>query len=1016
MHFALSPSILPVTMITFQEMVAKLNEFWARQGCLIVQPYDAEKGAGTFNPSTFLRCLGPEPFRTAYIEPCRRPKDGRYGTNPNRLQHYFQYQVILKPSPYNIQDLYLQSLEAVGLPLNRHDIRFVHDDWESPTLGAWGLGWEVWIDGQECSQFTYFQSVAGQALKPITGEITYGIERLAMYLQNVDSIFDIQWSDELTYGDLYQRNEVEWSHYNFEESDSKMLFSHFEDYEKEAKRLVAKKLPIPAYDFVIKASHAFNLLDARGAISVTERASYIANIRDIAKTVAECYVESRQAQGFPLIKKLTLPAQSMSVPERAPHRAHTAPENFVLEIGCEELPHTFVESGANNLKKAVEKILQEEGIAYSSIKAMGTPRRLALFIEALAPNKPAVKTEKKGPSVEHAFDQDGLPKPAAEGFFRSLNLASKKLSEIPSDSISIRDGYLYADIVKPGIETIDLLEKKLPLAILSIDFPKKMRWADLDITFARPIRWAVAIYGDDPLHFALGPIHSSNISMGHRMLANGPCIIASADTYVDTLRGNHVLVDIEERRKSIEEQLHHIENAHALTALSKEKVIGQVLHLVEYPFLTVAHFDKAFLRAPKEVLISEMVEHQKYFPLADSQGQLIDQFVITANTKPTDSIRKGNQKVISARLSDGVFLYEQDLKTPLKSYLEKLKNTTFQKGLGTVYEKAERLQKHAETLADYIPGANRKLLKEAALLSKADLASEMVGEFPDLQGVMGRIYAEKQGKDMEVAIAIDEHWMPRGEKAPLPTTTTGTVLSLADKIDNLLGFFALDLKPTSSSDPYALRRAALGIIRILIQMKIHLPLEAVLRKCFMALPEGLQKNQESLIKEIVAFMATRAKTVLLDYGFSKGEIEACAHTSQDDFYDLFLRIKALHEFRKKNSSFDQLIEVHKRCKGQLNGAKTRFTVQTVLLQENEEKELHGAFETRLEPFTAALSKKNYTMACSLLAELQPSLAALFEKVKILHDDTKIRENRLALLQDVAELFEQVADFQKIQEK
>ena len=289
--------------MTFQELILSLQNFWADQGCIIQQPYDIEKGAGTFNPATFLRALGPEPWNVAYVEPSRRPTDGRYGENPNRLQHYYQFQVILKPSPQNIQDLYLDSLKSFGIDPLAHDIRFVEDDWESPTLGAWGLGWEVWLDGMEITQFTYFQQCGGIDLKPIPGEITYGIERIAMYLQGVDNVFDLEWVDGIRYGDVHHQTEVEFSHYNFEEADTDMLFQLFNMYEQESLRLAEKKLVFPAYDFVLKCSHTFNLLDARGAISVTERAGYIGRVRNMAKLCAVAYVEQREKLGFPLLKK-----------------------------------------------------------------------------------------------------------------------------------------------------------------------------------------------------------------------------------------------------------------------------------------------------------------------------------------------------------------------------------------------------------------------------------------------------------------------------------------------------------------------------------------------------------------------------------------------------------------------------------------------------------------------------------------------------------------------------------------
>ncbi len=288
--------------MTFQELILKLEKFWANQGCIIFQPYDLEKGAGTFHPATFLRCLGPEPWRAAYVEPSRRPTDGRYGENPNRLQHYYQFQVIIKPSPENIQELYLKSLCSLGIDPLRHDIRFVEDDWESPTLGAWGLGWEVWLDGMEITQFTYFQQAGGFDLKPVSAEITYGTERIAMYLQGVESVYDLKWTKGVTYGEIHHQNEFEFSTYNFEESDPEMLRELFEKFKTECERLIDRKLPLPAYDYCLKCSHTFNLLDARGAIGVAERASFIGKVRALAKGCAETYLKKREEMGFPLLR------------------------------------------------------------------------------------------------------------------------------------------------------------------------------------------------------------------------------------------------------------------------------------------------------------------------------------------------------------------------------------------------------------------------------------------------------------------------------------------------------------------------------------------------------------------------------------------------------------------------------------------------------------------------------------------------------------------------------------------
>lgn len=288
--------------MTYQELILALQDYWSSKGCLVVQPYDIEKGAGTFHPATFLRCLGPEPWHVAYVEPSRRPTDGRYGDNPNRLQHYYQFQVIIKPSPDDIQELFLDSLKSFGINPLEHDIRFVEDDWESPTLGAWGLGWEVWLDGMEITQFTYFQQAGGIDLDPISAEITYGTERIAMYLQEVESVYDLEWTKGITYGEIHHQSEVQFSKYNFEESDPAMLGGLFNMYEQECRSLIEKQLPLPAYEYCLKSSHTFNLLDARGAIGVAERASYIARVRALANLCATSYLQTRENLGFPLLK------------------------------------------------------------------------------------------------------------------------------------------------------------------------------------------------------------------------------------------------------------------------------------------------------------------------------------------------------------------------------------------------------------------------------------------------------------------------------------------------------------------------------------------------------------------------------------------------------------------------------------------------------------------------------------------------------------------------------------------
>lgn len=1018
-------------ILNFQELIFTLSQFWAKQGCTIHHGYDLEVGAGTFNPTTFLRCLGPEPYRAAYAEPCRRPKDGRYGENPNRLQHYFQYQVIFKPSPEDIQDLYLQSLEAIGLDLNSHDIRFVHDDWEAPTQGAWGLGWEVWIDGMEVTQFTYFQAFAGIAVKPVTAEITYGLERLAMYLQRVDHYSKLIWNDGLTYGDIYKQNEFEGSQYNFIHADVSMWFRHFDDFEKEANHLIKSGLPLPAYDFVIKASNAFNVLDARGVISTTERTGYIARIRELSKLIAEAYIESREKQGYPL---LPLKNSSCDIPEATLKFSSRQADNsqisaleglradYLIEIGSEELPATFVPIGCANLEKALKLLFKNEEIPFESIQTYGTPRRISAIVKGLGLAKPAKIIEKKGPPISSIFNSAGILTAAGEGFFKSINHIHATLQEIQAGhypALSVKDlkgvDYLYASIEIVGELTGNIIAAQMAKLILSIDFPKKMRWGDLDISYARPLRWIVSLLGDEIISFELAGITSGRDSWGHRQLSPQSFPIASPGEYLSKLKEHYVMVDIEERAKNIYEQLDQIANQVNGVVIAKERVLPQVLHLVEWPMLTTASFDSNFLKAPREVLISEMVEHQKYFPIGNADGTLKNLFIITANNTPSEQIRNGNKKALSSRLADGVFLYEQDLKKSLDDFNEKLKHVTFQKDLGTVYEKVDRIGKNAEVLHHFMPICPLDKLKRAAHLCKADLASDLVNEFPELQGIIGKYYAVSQAEDAEVATAIDEHWMPRGENAPLPETNTGILLSLSDKIDNLISCFTVNLKPTSSSDPYALRRQVLGIVKILIKGKFHLPLQAVLKRCFEIHPIASKRpDQETLINEIVDFFAQRIKTVFLDYGFNKDEIEASLSNQIDDIYDIYCKVQALHDFRASSGQFKSLFEVYKRARGQLIDQKN-YEFSTQLLKEPSEIDLNHSLGEVEKQFERSLDSSEYAQAYLFIAHLQGPLANLFDKVKILADDLEIRQNRIALLQRVFKLFARLLDFSKIQD-
>jgi glycyl-tRNA synthetase len=1004
-------------MLNFQELLSTLIQFWSSQGCIVHQPYELETGAGTFNPATFLRVLGPEPYSTVYVEPSRRPQDGRYGDNPNRTQLFHQLQVIIKPSPSDIQQKYLKSLEVIGFDLSKHDIRFVHDDWEGPTLGASGLGWEVWIDGMEITQFTYFQNVAGMPLSPIAVEITYGVERLAMILQKKDSFFDLMYNNELTYGDVFHRNEVEYSTYNFEKSSKEMWLQHFHDFEKEAKRVAEENLPIPAYDFVIKASHAFNMAEARGAFSTTERMRNILRIREISSFVAAKYLAMRERLGFPLLKYLPKKEEVKQITPSFntsfdPH--HT--EDFLFEIGSEQLPAHYIEPASLQLEQKLSKLLSDHGLSYESIKRYSTPQRLAVIVTKLCAGAPEESIERKGPPISATFDGAGNLTAQGKGFFNSLGLKETTLKSIQEGSqkeMSIQNikgvDYLFVKIHKPKVSTLSILHENLPTLIKKMTFEKTMRWGMLDISFARPISWLVALYGKEVVPFHLGNISSGRITMGHAQRAYKPISLSSPSDYIKALKDHFVIACLSDRKQIILEQLEAIEKKHGVKAVKKERVLAEVVNLTEWPELATIEFNSKFLEAPKELLVSEMTEHQRYFPLEDASQNLVNMCVITADNTVNSEIKSNNCRVLSARLTDGVFLYKLDLKKNLEDFNAILKNVTFQEKLGSIYQKMERTKAVALEIGKDLKIGKSALIERAATLSKSDLSSELVQEFPELQGIIGSHYALKQNEDKEVALAIKEHWMPISEHGSLPVSTTGAILSIADKLDSILGYFSIGLKPSSSSDPFALRRQTLGVIKILIDQKWSLNLETTLAKAYAK--SHLGDSGEAIIEEILQFFKNRLKTVFEDFQLDRSLIEASLSHAVNNPYDEFCKITALCQF-KSTGSFSPLLEVYKRARGQIE-KETKQTVDPTKFSAASEKMLHQTLTSLKTSFHEALLSRQYESCFKLLSELQEPLANLFEEVKILSDNANERRNRIGLLQEVFGLFSCVMDFNKV---
>ena len=988
----------------YQELIFALQKFWADKGCIIAEPYDIEKGAGTMNPFTFLRVLGPEPWNVAYTEPSRRPADGRYGDNPNRLYQHHQLQLIMKPSPDNIQELYLESLAAIGIEAAKHDIRFVEDNWESPTLGAWGLGWEVWLDGMEITQFTYFQQVGSQDVKPVAVEITYGLERLAMYIQGVENVYDVEWAEGVTYGDVFHQNEFEQTSYAFDLSDEDLLFELFDKYEAEAVRIIKLGYVHPAYDYVLKCSHTFNLLDARGSISVSERTAFIGRVRKLARMCAEVYLKQREKLGYPLMKVRSEKLGVRSYDENTPTPNSyllTANSTLLLEIGTEEIPAHAMPGILNQLKTLAEKSLSEARINFGEIKTLGTPRRLALLIDDVAVTQADVEAEKRGPSVKIAFDKDGKPSKAAIGFARGQKVQ-------PEDLIT-RDGYIYAVIREQGKPSAEIFKTLLPKIIFDLNFPNNMRWGSLDFKFIRPLRWIVALFGEEIIPFEVANVTSGRTSRGHRFLSKGDFDISTAADYVDDCAKNFVIVDQNQRRELIVNQINDVAKSKGGAAEITDDLLEEVLYLVEYPTALAGEFETKYLQLPAEAVITPMRDHQRYFPVKNS-GALMPLFITVRNGGKDylDIVQHGNERVLKARLEDAQFFFNEDRKKSLAAHREKLKTVVFQEGLGTVYEKTERLVNLVEKISAMV-GVDAAKSIRAAELSKADLVTGMVTEFTELQGVMGREYAKLDGEDSEVCAAIDEHYMPRFAGDAQPKTTAGKILSLADKIDNIVATFSRGLVPTGSQDPFALRRQALGIVNLLSSARWSLSIAEVVETSMDLLNITDVVGREKIQQEVADFMRLRVKNVLGNS--TRYDVIDAVIDDVDDVFAVTLKAAAVEQFLKIPDA-TKIIQSFVRVGNLAKKAETS-ELNSELFTIDAEKVLYGAFAAIKVAADELVDKKDFLGALDVLKKLSTPIDSFFDSVMVMDENLTVRQNRLALLKSIDDLLAKIADFGKI---
>jgi glycyl-tRNA synthetase len=1006
--------------LDFQSIIFKLQQFWAEHGCVLWQPYYSQVGAGTWNPATFLRVLGPEPWKVAYVEPSVRPDDGRYGENPNRLQMHYQFQVILKPCPDNPQELYLQSLEAVGIDPRQHDIRFVEDNWEQATLSAWGLGWEVWLDGQEITQYTYFQQVGGQTLDPVAVEYTYGLDRILIAVQNAPSVWETPWNSTIKYGDVRQIEEFEHSKYYFEIADIERTHQMYSLFESEVEACLAQGLVLPAYDQLIKCSHAFNVLDARGAVGVTERQAFISRTREMARRVAVAYLEQRQRLEYPFLKdtgeegvKGKREGGKLSL---SPIPYALVPSPLLLEIGVEELPASDLDAALEQLNSLLPALLDDLRLTHGEVCILGTPRRLVAHVKNIAPRQLDLEQVVKGPPAERAFDSLGQPTQAAEGFARGKGVAVRDLQVREMDG----GRYVTAVVRQAGRTAGEVLAEALPGLIASIKFDKSMRWNASNVAFSRPIRWLLALLGNAVIPFEYAGVRAANTTYGLRFYKPAEISVSDAANYFAFLTAQGIILDPAERRTRILEQVQAIAAEVGGTTPDDPDLLAEVGNLVEFPTALRGSFDPEHLKLPREVLISVMKKHQRYFPLISTKqkgnGSLLPYFVVIRNgdSQGLELVRDGNEHVIRARFADANFFVREDLKHKLEDFLPRLGTQTFQVKLGSMLDKTRRVTKLTDTLAAQIGLSPQEQADahRAAELCKADLATKMVVEMTSLQGIMGRTYALHSGEREAVAAAIFEHYLPRFAGDILPESRPGLLISLADRLDLLVGLFAAGLAPTGAKDPFAQRRAALGLVQTLAIRQVDFDLRSGVESAKVLLPIPMSAENQAACLE---FIVERLRNTLLEQGWKYDVVDAVVAAQGHNPARTVRSVQELTAWVSR-ADWNTILPAYARCVRITRDQKNRFSVDPASFAEAPEHDLFAALQTA-ETSLATVRIKGPVSPDSCFQAFLPMIPAInhfFDIVLVMAEEPAVRQNRLGLLQRIAALADGVADLSKLE--
>ncbi len=681
---------------------------------------------------------------------------------------------------------------------------------------------------------------------------------------------------------------------------------------------------------------------------------------------------------------------------------------LLFEIGTEEMPSRFMNSALNQLGENTKKFLKENRISFEKIKTYGTPRRLTLIIEGLKEKQEDLEEELKGPAKRIAFNENHDPTKPLEGFMKSKGVKKEDLYF----KIAGKEEYVFAKIKEEGKETKIVLKEILPNAIRSINFPKSMRWGGKNLRFPRPIRWLLSLYNGEVLEFEIEGIKSSNVTRGHRFLGSDHIKVDSLEEYLNKLRENYVILNQEERKEMIKEQCINVAKSLGGELLVDEDLLEEVTYILEYPTAFYGEFKQDYLKLPKEVIITPMKEHQRYFPVLREDKTLFPNFITVRNGTDykIENVKKGNEKVLEARLADALFFYKEDTKKPLESYIEGLKNVVFQEKLGSIYDKSLRIEKLAEKLLKSFSYEDKKEeTLRAAKLSKADLVTNMVFEFTELQGVMGREYAKVAGENEIVSEAIFEHYLPRFSGDELPKTKSGIVLSIADKLDSIAGFFAINIQPTGSQDPYALRRQALGIIHIIMDKNIKVSLKEIIHSALEGYAFEFHKDKVAL--EMVEFFNQRIKNLFNEMGIRYDVIDAVLSGKIEDISDMYVRAKELNSWIEK----DEIVEIltaFNRVSSLAEKASLK-EVKEDYFEVEAEKILYKQFLEVKNNVTLMIGKEKYAKALDAFISLKKPIDTLFDSVMIMDENEHIKNNRLALLRQISDTMLSICDLSKI---